>query len=446
MKIRFLNYWPVSFIDINYEREFRNQILSEDKRVTFLFQLVVLFLSMLFIRNDFLLFDNSFQFFILLALRCIYCIGTFFSFYLQFKSRSYRFFDNQILIWLVCSILLVFYINSTRPSGFFVNSLIDIFMVFAVYVLMPINTIIKVIIAIVYTSLNSILLLFLRSEVSTSQVNTIIITYIGVNALGIAISHRAEIYKRLRFKLLSDEKKHKDEIQKYVEELESNNAELDSYNHTVAHDLKTPVSGIIGYLEILEDGLLENAFNIDSVKKYVHLSIHVANSLGRIINELLLLSSVNRNKNVEAISIEMGRVVDNALDRFKFDIEKHGVDIKLPDKWLGSMGHEPWIEEVWANYISNAIKYGGNPPKIELGNKVLENGMVQYWVKDNGNGVAEEDRNLLFMEFSKNASLKVNSSGLGLSIVKRIITKLNGEYGYQKTLDEGAVFYFTLPQ
>ena len=115
-----------------------------------------------------------------------------------------------------------------------------------------------------------------------------------------------------------------------------------------------------------------------------------------------------------------------------------------PDEWPEVCGYAPWIEEVWVNYISNAIKYGGHPPRIELGYDI-EDERVWFWVKDNGKGLTEEEQNMLFVQFTR-LTRRAEGQGLGLSIVRRIVSKLGGEVAVTSTLGEGSVFKFSLPQ
>ena len=111
------------------------------------------------------------------------------------------------------------------------------------------------------------------------------------------------------------------------------------------------------------------------------------------------------------------------------------------------MGCPSLLEEVWINYISNALKYGGDPPIVELGATEQENS-IQFWVKDNGKGLNTDETKDLFKEFSQLESRKGNTKGhgLGLSIVKRIATKLEGTVWVESEEGVGSTFYFTLPK
>jgi two-component system sensor histidine kinase/response regulator len=120
------------------------------------------------------------------------------------------------------------------------------------------------------------------------------------------------------------------------------------------------------------------------------------------------------------------------------------------------VGHGPWIEEVWANYISNALKYGGSPPRIELGadppppsppsgGTEGEARMVRFWVRDNGPGLTPEEQARLFTPFTRLEQVRAKGHGLGLSIVRRIVEKLGGQVGVESEVGQSSTFSFTLP-
>jgi len=110
--------------------------------------------------------------------------------------------------------------------------------------------------------------------------------------------------------------------------------------------------------------------------------------------------------------------------------------------------NEAWLEEVWINFISNAIKYGGTPPAMYIGWDKVPGNKAIFWIEDNGNGISEGDIKKLYSKFTRlEAHQKVEGNGLGLSIVKRIVEKLNGEVGVESANipGEGSKFYFILP-
>jgi GAF domain-containing protein len=234
-------------------------------------------------------------------------------------------------------------------------------------------------------------------------------------------------------------------LRQYTGELEERNAELDAFAHTVAHDLKNSVSSIVSYADVLRESY---ATLPDKMReKFIHSVAQNARKMSIIIDELLLLSSVRGVEDIERHPLEMGRIVAEARGRLLHLLEEHNGEIVLPDRWPIALGYAPWIEEVWTNYISNAIKYGGRPPRVELG-ATKENGdTIRFWVRDNGPGLSAEAQARLFTPFEQLHQSKIKGHGLGLSIVQRIVHKLGGEVGVESEVEpgRGSTFYFILP-
>jgi signal transduction histidine kinase len=164
-----------------------------------------------------------------------------------------------------------------------------------------------------------------------------------------------------------------------------------------------------------------------------------------IVEGLLLLASV-RLQDAPQEPVEMLPVFVEAEARLLNLIETHSAIIKRPSNLPTITAYAPWIEEVWVNYLSNAIKYGGAPPHIEVGYTVQGNNMVTFWVQDNGAGLTPAEIGQLFIPFKRiRHAPHAEGHGLGLSIVHRIITKLGGDVGVESTTGRGSRFYFTLP-
>lgn len=225
-------------------------------------------------------------------------------------------------------------------------------------------------------------------------------------------------------------------------ELAISNAELEAYAHTVAHDLKNPLFTIRGYA-----GVLKRQLNGASSPKALEMVSHIENSsqkMDTIIKELLLLSQI-RNQDVDTAVLNMSELIAHAEAQLGGLIEQSGGQIHYPAEWPTAVGYAPWVEEVWMNYLSNGLKYGGRPPQLTLGYAYQNNHMVRFWVQDNGPGIPPEQVSLLFKEFTRLNTSRNDSYGLGLSIVYRIIEKLGGEVGVESKPGQGSLFYFTLP-
>ncbi|MBN2303509.1 MAG: PAS domain-containing protein [Anaerolineae bacterium] len=220
-------------------------------------------------------------------------------------------------------------------------------------------------------------------------------------------------------------------------------AELDAFAHTVAHDLKNPLMVMTGYSTALqEERCTMSAADVD---EYLGVIASTGQKMANIIDELLLLAGVRRMQQVELGPLEMRPLVASAQLRLLSLINERRALILTPESWPEAMGYGPWVEEVWTNYVSNAIKYGGTPPRVTLGATVQDGNYVRFWVRDNGVGLTPEQQARLFTPFTRLRQVRVEGHGLGLSIVQRIVTRLGGQVGVESVPDQGSEFFFTLP-
>ncbi|GEM_PF-1869683 len=226
--------------------------------------------------------------------------------------------------------------------------------------------------------------------------------------------------------------------------------DLNSFAQTVAHDLKTPLTTILGFATMLADhqAKIPPSQQKEALQSIVKTSLKMNN----IIQELLLLAAV-RQSEVKSGPIQMANVVSAARQRLWGVVADAQAEVVVPEpaSWPKVIGYASWVEEVWINYISNAIKYGGNPARVELGadpnydRSASGRSMARFWVRDNGNGLSPEDQSELFSQFTRLDQLRAEGHGLGLSIVARVIEKLGGKVGVESQLGKGSLFYFTLP-
>jgi len=243
------------------------------------------------------------------------------------------------------------------------------------------------------------------------------------------------------FRDITEQVQAREALARYASELEARNAELDAFSHTVAHDLKDPLSTVVGCAQMLESYWTTMADKDRS--KFLGLVSSLGQQSCNIVDELLILAG-SRSSEVGMEPMHMASIVERAKQRLIYKLSEAQAELVLPEQWPIVLGYGPWVEEVWVNYISNAIKYGGQEPHIELGASVQPDGMVQFWVSDRGRGISEEDQDRLFTPFTQLSKLRVRGHGLGLSIVRRIVEKLGGEVGVRSTPGEGSTFFFSL--
>ena len=212
------------------------------------------------------------------------------------------------------------------------------------------------------------------------------------------------------------------QLREQVAALQARNRELEAYAHMVAHDLKDPLI-VMGAISELISHTLD--LTRPELEEYMQQIRSTGNEMGRIIDNLLLFAEV-REAEAPRGTVRMDQVLANVRARLNHLIEEQQAQLTLPEVWPDAIGYGPWIEEVWANYISNALKYGGQPPRVELGACALPGGMLRFWTRDNGPGIPLQTRECLFTPFSQLGCLPTQGHGLGLSIVLHIIEKLGG--------------------
>ncbi len=226
-------------------------------------------------------------------------------------------------------------------------------------------------------------------------------------------------------------------------ELTAQNAELSAFARTVAHDLKNPLTALTGIAEILSTDYA--SLSSEELGLYLRRVAWSGRKAGQIVEALLVLAGVRQHQ-VEPESIDMAAILAETRRRLAGMIAEYQAEIRLPATWPVAWGYAPWIEEVWVNYLSNGIKYGGRPPCLELGAAVSDDRTaIRFWVRDNGSGLAPEAQARLFTEFTRLEPGRAEGHGLGLAIVRRIIEKLGGQVGVESTPGQGSTFSFTLP-
>lgn len=225
-------------------------------------------------------------------------------------------------------------------------------------------------------------------------------------------------------------------------QLQEQNAELEAFAHTVAHDLKNPLNGVTGLSSLL---LYRLASSLDEqLLEYLKEIKQTGFKMASIIDSLLLLAN-SRRRQVEMTAFPMADIITKVQQRLALTIKEfQGEIIMSSENWPTALGYPPWIEEVWANYLTNGLKYGGKPPRLEFG-WTPEEEHIRFWVHDNGEGLTPEQQSQLFIPFTRLSEVRVEGHGLGLSIVQRIVNRCGGQVGVESQVGQGSTFYFTLP-
>lgn len=240
---------------------------------------------------------------------------------------------------------------------------------------------------------------------------------------------------------ITERKRAEIEREKLIAELEAKNAELERFTYTVSHDLKSPLVTITGFLSYLEKDA--RAGNFDKFKKDLERIQQAAEKMQTLLKDLLELSRIGRIMN-EPVETGFGDIVREALAAVEGQIEMQNIRIEFTDEGHTIRGDRTRLIEVMQNLIDNAAKFMGSQPdpRIRIGAVMDEDNRPTFYVQDNGIGIEPQFSKRIFGLFNK---LDTNSpgSGIGLTLVKRIIEVHGGKIWVESKPGEGSTFYFT---
>jgi signal transduction histidine kinase len=227
-------------------------------------------------------------------------------------------------------------------------------------------------------------------------------------------------------------------------ELAVANKELEAFSYSVSHDLRAPLRAVNGYCRIfIEDfGAGTPAEGLQVLEK----AMAGAERMGALIEDLLEFSRLSRQP-LDASNVSLNGLVQRALDAQHLADSGRNIEITVGD--LGNCeGDASLLEQVFVNLITNACKFtrGRDPARIEIGAEQRNSERVLF-VRDNGAGFDMKFAGKLFGVFQRmHTPQEFEGTGVGLSIVQRVIERHGGRIWAEAEVGRGATFYFTLPQ
>lgn len=241
---------------------------------------------------------------------------------------------------------------------------------------------------------------------------------------------------------ITDRKLVEDQLHASYENLKKTNGELDRFVYSVSHDLRAPLSSMLGVVGLMEAKT--------SDKELMHDLYLIKKSVQKLDGFILDILDYSKNSRLDVHSQEVHfkKILQETINNLKFmDVAPSHINMKINVKQQTPFYSDPSrISVVLNNLISNAIRYK-NPsspdPYVEIAVHTSEKDAV-ISVKDNGIGISEENQAKVFEMFSRLSKQSVGS-GLGLYIVKETVQKLNGAISLESLPGEGSVFTITLP-
>ena len=215
----------------------------------------------------------------------------------------------------------------------------------------------------------------------------------------------------------------------------------------VSHELRTPLSLIKGYVETLLDGARNNPEVAERFLKIIERNTH---RLDLLIQDLLTISALESGRiKLNLQPVDLHTLAGKVLTDLHAKAVNKNVELANDVPALVTSADANRLDQVFANLVDNAIKYGHANGKVTVGGRQLEDGRLELSVHDDGPGIPPEALDRVFERFyrvDKARSRDQGGTGLGLSIVKHIVQAHGGEVHVKSELGKGATFFFTLPE
>ena len=226
-------------------------------------------------------------------------------------------------------------------------------------------------------------------------------------------------------------------------QLEAVNKELEAFAYSVSHDLRAPLRAVGGFSRILLEDYTDKLD--DEGKRLLNVVRDNTIRMEQLIDDILKFSRTGRMEMALA-EIDMERLAREVFAELQPSVDSSKLQVEI-ERLPAARGDSAMMRQVFVNLLSNALKFSRNkePARIKVGGSI-EGDEAVYYVKDNGAGFDMRSADKLFGVFQRlHTVTEFEGTGIGLAIVKRIITRHGGRVWAEGKVDEGATIYFALP-
>ena len=232
-------------------------------------------------------------------------------------------------------------------------------------------------------------------------------------------------------------------IKRQNEERSKNEKMRQEFSANVSHELKTPLTSISGYAELLESGLVQG----DDVMNFAQKIHKEATRMSNLVNDIIKISKLDEHRvGIEKESVDLLKVVLDVKDRLELVAEKQKVTVRVSGQQVIVTAVEQLIDEMVYNLCENAIKYNKTGGTVYM-NVGMESGRARLEISDTGIGIPKDCQDRVFERFfrvDKSHSRQTGGTGLGLAIVKHVVEYHNGSISLSSTPNQGTTIVVTL--
>jgi two-component system, OmpR family, sensor kinase len=211
----------------------------------------------------------------------------------------------------------------------------------------------------------------------------------------------------------------------------------------VSHELKTPLTSILGFSQAILDGVIQSPPDLDRTIRLIHTE---ANRMGRLVQDLVVLARLESGQEFQIERVNPGPLLQYLAEKFQLSAAQAGITLRVEIPTLPSVRVDAdRLAQVISNLLDNSVKYTPSSGTVVLSANAGAD-HIEIRVSDDGPGIPSEAAGRIFERFYRvEGTCEKSGSGLGLAISKQIVAALGGEIHYTPALPHGCIFTISLP-